>query len=101
MKTIVISMIAATLLATPSIAQDRREMCAALAPSMLGASDGMGEMMKGLLDLDFKTFGARLGGEEGAKLAHLATLRDAMTPELSAFLDEFDSTALALRACAR
>jgi hypothetical protein len=94
-------MIAFTILATSGIAQDRREMCAALAPPMLGASDGMGEMMQGLLELDFKTFGAKLGGEEGAKLAHLATLRDAMTPELNAFLDEFDATALALRACAR
>lgn len=89
------------LAATAAGAQDRKEICEAIAPSMLQASDGIGEMASGLLTMDFSTVGAQIGGDEGTRFANLATLRDAMMPELQAFVAEFDAAALDLRSCAR
>ncbi|WP_456386930.1 hypothetical protein [Profundibacter sp.] len=89
------------LFALGANAQSKKEICAALAPPMLSASDSFITMSSSMRDMDFLIVAGKLDGEEGKKFRNLSRLRDKMMPEFDAFLAELDATALLLRKCSR
>ncbi|WP_417628830.1 hypothetical protein [Pararhodobacter aggregans] len=89
------------VLATASVAQDRRERCRLLSGPLLSASDSMSTLVGSFSTMDFAAAADLIGGSEGAQLAELGPLRDAMMPEFLAFVRALDEAALSMRACGR
>ena len=82
-------------------AQSQKDICIALAPSMMSASDGMSSLRSSLASLDVSPILPKLSGEEKASFLALEERRKELLPYLEAFLNQLEDTAIVTRRCAR
>ena len=84
-----------------AFAEGNKADCAALAPSMLQASDALAGLSNSLLGVDYSQMESRFTGPEAEAFRELAKAQEKMKPELDAFLARMEEAALLMRQCAR
>ena len=101
MKNVFILSFCLVAIGTISNAETQKELCAAIAPAMISASDAMASLGTALLSIDYGAITEKFTGPEADALRRLELAQAAMKPEFDEYLASLEDAAILMRKCAR